>query len=68
MTAKTIDERIREIENKGTSISGTTISRYMDEKGNLGWCLAVGDMAQPKKFYYGKTIDDVVTIAEKELK
>lgn len=63
---KTIDERINDLENLFWSpiIAGTTISRVLTQNDGLQWCLALGAMYEPKKFFDGVTIEDCIDAAE----
>lgn len=65
-----IEDRITALEQKfkqyPQQIVGTTLTRCLMKEGGIGWCLGVGGMQQPKSFFYGKTMDDVVSQAERE--
>ncbi len=63
----TIDERISRLENLTPStVKGTTITRILDKVG-LKWSLGLGAMHEPKLFYVGETIEEILTLAENEL-
>lgn len=76
---KTIDERMRALEGN-LICPGTTITRvfkpsdpggkvvkgkWQPPEHGLQWCVAIGVMEMPKKFFYGDTIDEAVKEAEK---
>ena len=76
---KTIDERMKALEGNltcpGTSISrvfkpvipGKTVRGKWQPPENQGmqWCVGIGVLEMPKKFFYGDTIDEAVKEAEK---
>jgi len=68
-----IDKRMATIEKKlGLSIkgkvSGVMIERMLNPNGKgVIWSLTIGGMMQPKEFYTGNTIDEILTKAEKRL-
>ena len=63
----TIDERIMALEQEVPGMAGTQLTRTMFDKG-LGWTLALGRLAEPKRFFYGSTIEEVLALAEHALK
>ena len=70
MTANDVELRLRRLENAcmNPKIAGTTICRFLDGKdGGLHWSLAIGAMSMPKKFYIGKSIEEIVRAAEKDI-
>lgn len=42
---------------------GTCLSRTVTENG-IGWILSIGPMGRPKTFFYGDSIEEVLTKAE----
>jgi len=75
----TIDERIVDLE-RDIDCPGTMITRVLKphvpgrsvngvwrppEKSELRWCVAIGAMEMPKRFYYGDTIEEAIRAAEK---
>lgn len=62
----TIEERICRLE-QGLSVPGTQIVRHLKPKEGIGWSLAIGGMMEPKDFFYGDTIEEVLALAEREL-
>jgi hypothetical protein len=67
---KTIDERISRLEKKTGYVKGrvpgTQISRVLTVWG-IEWCLSIGLMQDRKRFFSGKTIEECLKKAEKEL-
>lgn len=72
-----IEKAIESLE-KEFSVPGTQLSRVLatkeflkeqnihtEEKELLVWCLSLGTMGLPKKFFYGKTINEVIRRARK---
>lgn len=57
-----LEERLVGLESCG-SVPGTVLARALLEDG-IGWSLGVGGLQQPKKFFYGSTIEDVIQQAE----
>jgi len=71
----TIDQRIKAIEERlgmfvGGRVPGTTITRVMSPLPMNGteWCLAIGQINVPKRFFNGETIEDCVSQAEEAIK
>ena len=62
-----IDDRLSKLEQAfkpwPSAVIGTQLTRTLEEDG-VGWCLALGGMNFPKEFFYGKTIEEVVSKAE----
>jgi hypothetical protein len=61
-----MDERIAAIEAKlpYPAIAGTALNRCQHPKGGLQWCLSLGPLGMPKTFFYGPTIEDVLSQGE----
>jgi hypothetical protein len=59
------EERISNLE-KGQHPPGTILTRCIKRDGQLHWVLAIGQMGMVKDFFYGETIDEVLTLAEKK--
>ena len=60
----TFEQRLSALE-KPFKLPGTSLSRCFLENGDVGWVIGIGPMGLPKKFAYGRTIDEVLTEAEK---
>lgn len=45
----------------------TSGSSEMQEDTVLAWCLSLGGLMSPKKFLYGRTVEEVVSSAEQYL-
>ena len=63
-----IEERISRLESKiyNPTIPGTSIARIITDDG-MGWTLGLGPMSQPKMWFNGKSIEECISLAEKEL-
>lgn len=62
------EERIVALEKKLCHINpGTILSRARHPTEGLIWSLAIGAMNKPKLFYTGKTINELLTTAEKSI-
>ena len=63
---KTIDRRIIALEAALTfQVPGTQLVRVLNPEGEgVAWTLALGGMGQPKHFFTGRTIEEVVGKAE----
>ena len=69
MRKLTLERRIERLENQFRKPSGTNIDRVLKFDGDgVMWCLGLGQMGMPKQFFYGNTIEEVISFAEKELK
>ena len=56
-----IDEIVARLEEGIEPSAGTSISRQLDPDGDgMRWCVAVGPMMLPKRFYYGYTIREAL--------
>lgn len=80
----TLEERIGILELGCAGIAGTVIQRIVTDRefcqrhsvtvpmyatpNQTIWCLALGGMNEPKAFFYGATIREAVSNAEKEMK
>jgi hypothetical protein len=66
MSLKLLESRIAALEKKCVrpTIPGTTISRTITDSGPA-WCIAVGPLSMPKAFFYGQTIEECLSDAEK---
>ena len=66
---KTTQERILKIKKfSGDSTPGRILSRgFLQHESGVGWSLSVGGLCQPKTHYSGRTIDDVLSLAEEDL-
>ena|ERR1035437_9587459 len=69
--AKTIEKQIELFEradgcgkNSGR-VPGTSLTRILSEKAGLRWSLGIGRMNDVKKWFYGKTITEVLRMAKK---
>jgi len=60
---KLFEQKIAKLEI-GTTIPGTQLSRCLDDDGPA-WCLALGKLSELKRFFYGKSIKEVLKKAEK---
>lgn len=77
--AHPIDQRVLALESLTNSLAGTAFSRvYMDNclcrkeeiiptghESTLVWCLGIGPISSPKKFFYANTIEEALAKAEK---
>lgn len=70
-----IDKRISIIEERlgmfaGGRVPGTILMRVMSQhpRGGTEWCLSIGQVQQPKRFFNGKTIEDCIVQAEEAIK
>ncbi len=70
-----IDERIKAIEERlglfvGGRVPGTTLMRVMSQNpmGGTEWCLSIGQIHLPKRFFNSKTIEDCIRQAEEAIK
>lgn len=61
----TIYQHIARLE-KGQRNPGTSLRRCFLEGGQIGWVLGIGEIADAKEVFYGKTIQDVLTQAEEK--
>ena len=64
---KTIEERILELEKHVKNPAGTQLVRTFAPEKGIHWTLGIGQMGRPLCFFYGNTIEDVVSQAEKVL-
>lgn len=62
----TTEERILALEAATrSSVPGTQLQRVLNPaQGGVQWCLGLGGLTAPKEFFYGPTIDAVLTKAE----
>lgn len=68
MAQRTLDERLLALEAVASpAIPGTMLSRVMKEDSGFRWCLALGRMTMPKRFFYGDTVEEAVAAAEAEV-
>ncbi len=59
-----IEDRVKAIENTiGSSVPGTAMTRALLED-RVGWCLSIGRMMEPKKFFYATTLPKCFDAAE----
>lgn len=72
-TKPTLDERIQKLEelslgDRFKNMQGTTLQRVNNPNGpGTQWCLALGPLSMPKEFFYGLTVEEVVSTAEDSL-
>jgi hypothetical protein len=59
---RTVDDRVSYLE-RGLSVPGTQIVRVLGEGRGLQWCVALGELLAPKRFFYGHTIDEALRAA-----
>lgn len=60
-----IEDRVKAIENTiGHSVPGTGMTRVLLED-RVGWCLSIGGMMEPKKFFRATTLSECFDAAEK---
>lgn len=62
----TISDRIIGLEEElGLTVPGTQLCRVLSKNSPLvEWCLALGRMWEPKRFFYGLTIEECLNAAE----
>ena len=70
MSKLTIDQRILKLEAHeqgffGKAVPGTSITRQLTEDGPR-WSLGLGKIYSVKQWFYGKTIEEALSKAEKE--
>lgn len=66
---KTIDERIEALEKLlfwADGVHGTSITRGLTETGQI-WTIGFGAMYAPKMFYTATSIEEALSLAEKDL-
>ena len=68
---ETIDKRISKIEShyREGSIPDTSLTRVYNTYPKLGvqWCFGFGYLQSPKQFFYGESVDSVITQVEQWL-
>ena len=65
-THLSIDQRVEVLEAKllYSTMPGTSFTRVFSETTGVAWCLALGAACMPKTFFYGPSIEDVLSQSE----
>lgn len=72
MSGRPLESRLARLESKLAQITpnappGTLLSRSLIPGGDTGWVLGIGSLPARKAFFYGETIEEVVSLAEAAL-
>lgn len=61
---KSVEQRLLSLEGSISGVPGTSLTRVLGEEEGVEWCLAIGGMMAPKRFFHGATIREVLNLAE----